>query len=114
MLVEQDMAVLLPRMDKFDFRRNVLCAAQCIGGEGFFKIGIAVGRVVEAGDGFVEGGGRIILQLVLEFAQCLGHGAEVGFASPTCCKQMVSSKVVGTPCAAVLHPDSKSTPTKLG
>ena len=29
--------------------------AQCIGGEGFFKIGIAVGRVVEAGDGFVEG-----------------------------------------------------------
>ena len=48
-LVEQDMAVFLPRMDKFDFRRNVLCAAQCIGGEGFFKIGIAVGRVVEAG-----------------------------------------------------------------
>ena len=26
-LVEQDMAVLLPRMDKFDFRRNVLCGS---------------------------------------------------------------------------------------
>ena len=100
-LVEQDMAVLLPRMDKFDFRRNVLCAAQCIGGEGFFKIGIAVGRVVEAGDGFVEGGGRIILQLVLEFAQCLGHGAEVGFAADLLQTDGIFYKVVGTPCAAV-------------
>ena len=53
-LIQQDMAVFLPRMDKFDFRRNVLCAAQCIGGEGFFKIGIAVGRVVETGNGLVE------------------------------------------------------------
>ena len=53
-LIQQDMAVLLPRMDKFDFRRDIFCPAQCIGGEGFFKIGIAVGRVVETGNGLVE------------------------------------------------------------
>ena len=41
-LIQQDMAVFLPRMDKFDFRRNVLCAAQCIGGEGFFKIEMCI------------------------------------------------------------------------
>ena len=56
---------------------------------------------MEAGDGFVEGGGRVILQLVLEFAQCLGHGAEVGFAADLLQTDGIFYKVVGTPCAAV-------------
>jgi len=56
---------------------------------------------VEAGNGFVEGGGRIICQLVLEFAQGLGNSAEVGLAAHLLQADGVLYKVVGAPRAAL-------------
>ena len=95
------MAVLFPRMDKGDLRCNVLGTAQRIGGKGFFKVCIAVGCVVEAGNGFVKGRGRIICQLVLEFAQGLGNSAEVGLAAHLLQADGVLHKIVGAPRAAL-------------
>ena len=99
--IQQGVAIFFPRMDEGDLRCNVLGTAQRIGGKGFFKVCIAVGRVVEAGNGFVEGGGRIICQLVLEFAQGLGNSAEVGLAAHLLQADGILHKVVGAPRTAL-------------
>ena len=46
-----------------------------------------------------EGKAEEIRQLVLELAQRLGHGAEVGFAADLLQTDGIFYKVIGTPCA---------------
>ena len=89
-LIQQNVAVLFPCMDKCNLRRNGFGSTQCIGSKSFFKVCVTVGRIVKTGNGFVEGGSRIIGQLVLELAQrfCTVRKSA---SQPTCCRQTVFS-----------------------
>ena len=61
-LVQQHMAVGLPGTDKGDLLSDLGGPAHAVGSQGLFKIGVAVGGVVEPGNGLVEGGGRVALK----------------------------------------------------
>ena len=54
-LIQQNVAVLFPCMDKSNLRRNGFGSTQCIGCKSFFKVCVTVGRIVKTGNGFVEG-----------------------------------------------------------
>ncbi len=54
-LIQQNVAVLFPCMDKSNLRRNGFDSTQCIGCKSFFKVCITVGRIVKTGDDLVKG-----------------------------------------------------------
>ena len=96
-LIQQNVAVLFPCTDKCNLRCNGFGSTQCIGCKSFFKVCVTVGRIVKTGNGFVEGGSRIIGQLVLEFAQCFCHSAEVCLTADLLQTDGILYKIVGSP-----------------
>ena len=96
-LIQQNVAVLFPCMDKSNLRRNGFGSTQCIGCKSFFKVCVTVGRIVKTGNGFVEGRSRIIGQLVLELAQCFCHSAEVCLTADLLQTDGILYKIIGSP-----------------
>jgi len=96
-LIQQNVAVLFPCMDKSNLRRNGFGSTQCIGCKGFFKVCVTVGRIVKTCNGFVEGRSRIIGQLVLELAQCFCHSAEVCLTADLLQTDGILYKIIGSP-----------------
>ena len=84
-------------MDKCNLRCNGFGSTQCIDGKGFFKVCVTVGRIVKTCNGFVEGRSRIIGQLVLEFAQCFCHSAEVCLTTDLLQTDGILYKIIGSP-----------------